>query len=285
MPPQPLETTLTPILGEGEDATAVPLLLRCVPFFDADNEHAGWMVALVDITRMRRAQSQRDEALRFISHDIREPSAAILTIIELARTHPEALPPSSRSPASSAMRTPGWRWPTASSTWRGPRRSPFAPKYSTWSAWLSRPWTTAWAAAKARQRAPAQPARAGRSAVHRRPQPDRAGAGQYPQQRHQVFAAGGRGALQHRGARRPLGLTVRDRGPGIAVELQSQLFQPFHRLHRDSHPERMAWAWACCWCAPWRSAMAARSNPERGRRRLRGDLDLAPADRGGARRR
>ncbi|RYY52394.1 MAG: CHASE2 domain-containing protein, partial [Comamonadaceae bacterium] len=77
---------LQPIIGEGQDAQGRILLLRCVPFFDAGNAHAGWMVALVDITKMRQAQSQRDEALRFISHDIREPSAAILTILELARS-------------------------------------------------------------------------------------------------------------------------------------------------------------------------------------------------------
>ena len=32
-------------------------------------------------------------------------------------------------------------------------------------------------------------------------------------------------------------LSVKDHGPGIPPELQSQLFQPFHRLHRESHPE------------------------------------------------
>ena len=32
-------------------------------------------------------------------------------------------------------------------------------------------------------------------------------------------------------------LSVRDEGPGIPPELQTQLFQPFHRLHRESHPE------------------------------------------------
>ncbi|RYY89029.1 MAG: CHASE2 domain-containing protein, partial [Comamonadaceae bacterium] len=91
LPPGALQAAeLEAIVGEGEDAQGRILLLRCVPFFDATNAHAGWIMALVDVTRMRQAQSQRDEALRFISHDIREPSAAILTILELARTRPEA---------------------------------------------------------------------------------------------------------------------------------------------------------------------------------------------------
>ena len=32
-------------------------------------------------------------------------------------------------------------------------------------------------------------------------------------------------------------VSVRDQGPGIPAEQQSQLFQPFHRLHSGSHPE------------------------------------------------
>ncbi|SFM35097.1 Histidine kinase-, DNA gyrase B-, and HSP90-like ATPase [Variovorax sp. OV329] len=33
------------------------------------------------------------------------------------------------------------------------------------------------------------------------------------------------------------GVAIQDQGPGIAAEQQKQLFQPFHRLHRESHPE------------------------------------------------
>jgi signal transduction histidine kinase len=62
-----------------------------VPFFDADDAYAGWIVTLVDLTEIRRTQAQRDEALRFISHDIREPSAAILTVLELSRADPSML--------------------------------------------------------------------------------------------------------------------------------------------------------------------------------------------------
>lgn len=55
---------------------------------------AGWIVALVDITPLRQAERQRDEALRFMSHDLRSPLASILTLIELER---HASPPPSRN--------------------------------------------------------------------------------------------------------------------------------------------------------------------------------------------
>ena len=32
-------------------------------------------------------------------------------------------------------------------------------------------------------------------------------------------------------------VAMQDQGPGIAPELQPQLFQPFHRLHHAGHPE------------------------------------------------
>ena len=32
-------------------------------------------------------------------------------------------------------------------------------------------------------------------------------------------------------------ISIRDEGPGIPAELQPKLFQPFHRLHQESHPE------------------------------------------------
>ena len=81
------------IHDEVEDSQGRHLLLRCVPFFDADNAYAGRRLALADITDIRRAQSQRDEALRFISHDMRAPSATILTVLELSRLDPAMLPP------------------------------------------------------------------------------------------------------------------------------------------------------------------------------------------------
>ncbi len=43
----------------------------------------GWIVSLVDIHTVREAQKQRDDALRFISHDMRAPQSSIISLIEL----------------------------------------------------------------------------------------------------------------------------------------------------------------------------------------------------------
>ena len=77
-----------PIHGEVEDYQGRMLLLKCVPFRNSSNVHTGWLLTLVDLTDARHTQTQRDQALRFISHDIRAPQASILTLMELHRTHP-----------------------------------------------------------------------------------------------------------------------------------------------------------------------------------------------------
>ena len=66
---------------EGLDLKKNSLLMLCQPFTVA-NEH-GWLVSLVDISDLRAAMTQRDQAMHFISHDIRAPIGAILTVIEM----------------------------------------------------------------------------------------------------------------------------------------------------------------------------------------------------------
>jgi signal transduction histidine kinase len=74
------------VIGEeAVDGSQRSLLVKCVPSFSAGNAHSGWIVTLTDLTVMREAERQRDEALRFITHDIRAPQAAILTLLELRR--------------------------------------------------------------------------------------------------------------------------------------------------------------------------------------------------------
>ncbi len=51
----------------------------------------GWLITLVDMTEIRRALQQRDQALHFISHDIRAPNASILTLLEMQRNSMEPL--------------------------------------------------------------------------------------------------------------------------------------------------------------------------------------------------
>lgn len=66
---------------EGIDINKNSLLMLCEPFTVAGE--TGWLVSLVDISDLRQAMAQRDQAMHFISHDIRAPIGAILTVIEM----------------------------------------------------------------------------------------------------------------------------------------------------------------------------------------------------------
>ncbi|GAA5786020.1 CHASE2 domain-containing protein [Chitiniphilus shinanonensis] len=63
-----------------ERPDAADMLLECVPRHGGG---AGWIVQLVDLATVQQAQRQRDEALDFLSHDMRSPQASILTLIDL----------------------------------------------------------------------------------------------------------------------------------------------------------------------------------------------------------
>ncbi|WP_287916493.1 CHASE2 and HATPase_c domain-containing protein [Comamonas sp.] len=76
--PPPLDHT---IQREGIDLQKNNLLMLSQPFTVADE--IGWLVTLVDISDLRQAMAQRDQAMHFISHDIRAPIGAILTVIEM----------------------------------------------------------------------------------------------------------------------------------------------------------------------------------------------------------
>lgn len=60
-------------------------LLKSVPRFDDRGVYAGSIVVLVDTTSIHQTERQRDDALRFISHDLRAPLSSILTLLELER--------------------------------------------------------------------------------------------------------------------------------------------------------------------------------------------------------
>ena len=79
--PQQLPSTSETVQREGIDLLKNSLLMLCRPFV-VGAQH-GWLVSLVDISALREALAQRDEAMHFISHDIRAPVGAILTVLEM----------------------------------------------------------------------------------------------------------------------------------------------------------------------------------------------------------
>ncbi len=72
-----------PASSEGRDAQQRSLMLL-TQSFDAPPT-SGWLITLVDISELRGAQAQRDQAMEFISHDIRAPIASIITLLEMQR--------------------------------------------------------------------------------------------------------------------------------------------------------------------------------------------------------
>jgi CHASE2 domain-containing sensor protein/two-component sensor histidine kinase len=60
-----------------------PMLLRGAPLRTDGGGVAGLAISFVDITQARVAERRREEMLRFISHDMRSPQASILALVEL----------------------------------------------------------------------------------------------------------------------------------------------------------------------------------------------------------
>lgn len=68
---------------EGVDVQQRNLLLLSQPFTVQGQQ--GYLVSLVDISELRQAMAQRDQAMHFISHDIRAPIGGIVTLLEMER--------------------------------------------------------------------------------------------------------------------------------------------------------------------------------------------------------
>ena len=79
--------------GESKDDAGRDVLIKCAPCFNTDGVVTGWITSLVDISPIRQAERQRDEALRFISHDMRSPQSSILALLELHRMQADAAMP------------------------------------------------------------------------------------------------------------------------------------------------------------------------------------------------
>jgi hypothetical protein len=67
-------------------------LVRIAPSFSARGNQTGSILTLVDVTPLRESERRRDEALRFLSHDMRSPQASILTLLEMYHGDPQSMP-------------------------------------------------------------------------------------------------------------------------------------------------------------------------------------------------
>lgn len=92
LPAWPPQTEPRSALREGRDGTGRRWLMLANTFTQEAVRY--WLISLIDLTEMRRAQEQRDRALHFISHDIRSPASSILTLLEMQQTLPDPLPES-----------------------------------------------------------------------------------------------------------------------------------------------------------------------------------------------
>ncbi len=59
---------------------------RRTPLTDADGAQRGWIHLLAEITGIRAVERDREQALEFLSHDMRSPQASILTLLEGSET-------------------------------------------------------------------------------------------------------------------------------------------------------------------------------------------------------
>ncbi len=70
---------------EVRDHAGRDLILKCAPIHTAEGSFAGTVATLTDISRIRQAERQREETLRFISHDMRAPQSSILALVDMTR--------------------------------------------------------------------------------------------------------------------------------------------------------------------------------------------------------
>ena len=66
-------------------------LVQIAPSFSARGTQTGSILILTDISPLRESERRRDEALRFLSHDMRSPQASILTLLEMYTDDPEGM--------------------------------------------------------------------------------------------------------------------------------------------------------------------------------------------------
>jgi hypothetical protein len=68
-------------------------LVRTATFIDSEQRNVGMILTLTDITQLRKAQRERDDIIRFLSHDMKSPASSLMGLAQLQRDPQRALPP------------------------------------------------------------------------------------------------------------------------------------------------------------------------------------------------
>jgi signal transduction histidine kinase len=90
MPQEPMIADLfsdTGVSWRASDCQGRDVLLKSVARQSESGDTMGWIISLIDLSLVQAAQRQRDEALDFLSHDMRSPQSAILALLTLHQSH------------------------------------------------------------------------------------------------------------------------------------------------------------------------------------------------------
>ncbi|WP_322051609.1 CHASE2 domain-containing protein [Paraburkholderia bannensis] len=90
-----LPVSATSLLSQGIEITSArdgrSLLIKCALIRPGTDRGSALIFYVTDLSSIRRAERQRDMALRFMSHDMRSPQAALLALVEQMRQDPPRL--------------------------------------------------------------------------------------------------------------------------------------------------------------------------------------------------
>ncbi len=68
------------------------ILVRLSPLYNGRAHQTGVITSMTEISALRDAERKRDESIKILTHDMRTPQAAMLTLIDLHHQKPEQLP-------------------------------------------------------------------------------------------------------------------------------------------------------------------------------------------------
>ena len=234
------------------------VLVRTVPFMGGAGVRVGTIIEITDISELRAAQREREDMLRFLSHDMKSPASSLMGLAQLQRDHERALPPDQ---LSGRLELLAQRLLALVDGFVGLARAevvdPSAFEELDLRDALQDAIDEVWAVAQSRRVA----MQAQLPAVSLMVQGDRTllaralinllgNALKFSPQ-------GGHVQVRCRVHRREVTVEVEDSGPGVDEEARGSLFQRFtRRVHRGpSDPGGAGWAWpSCAW---WRKSMAA----------------------------